>query len=158
MYIYIYIYTKDIYVYIYIWILIINIYIYIIFFEGLGRISKASQWRTLKRKFWRALMAPPRGLSTPRALKVKIKTKKEMVAKYAFFVRICTIFCIREAVYISYGSRIPPRPLKRHKNFNLLSTIFQFVIFGITFGGAFGLWLQVPCRGHGHSVGGRVGE
>ena len=49
-----------------------------------------------------------------------------------FFLRTCTIFCMREAVTISYHSRIlpsPPRPLKRPKHFNLLFVFFQLLLF-----------------------------
>ena len=58
-------------------------------------------------------MAPQRGLSTPRALKVKIRKNENvwLVTKYVFFLWIGTIFCMREAVIISYGSRTLPAPL-----------------------------------------------
>ena len=66
------------------------------------------------------------------------------------FLQIRTIFCMREAVYISYSSRIllpPPRPLKRPRHFSLLFASFQLSLFGFTFGGTFGQWVHVPCRG-----------
>ena len=44
------------------------------------------------------------GLSTPRALKVKL-TKKKKTIKHIFGARM------REAAYISFGSRILPAPL-----------------------------------------------
>ena len=58
-------------------------------------------------------MAPPWGLSTPRAPKEPFLNvrKSNMVTKQVFFLRIFTIFCMREAVTISYGSRILPCPL-----------------------------------------------
>ena len=56
-------------------------------------------------------MAPPGGLSTPRALKVTHVKKSENVRSQTLFSRICTILCMREAVTISYGSRIFPSPL-----------------------------------------------
>ena len=49
------------------------------------------------------LMAQPRGLSTPRAPK-DLCTR--LVAKLAFWARICTIFCMRGATYISDGFRM----------------------------------------------------
>ena len=58
-------------------------------------------------------MAPPWGLSTPRVPKElfqKIR-KSKMVTKHVFFIRISTIFCMREAVIISNGTRILPCPL-----------------------------------------------
>ena len=58
-------------------------------------------------------MAPPWGLSTPRAPKELFQTfqKNNMVTKQVFFLRISTIFCMREAVTISNTSRIVPCPL-----------------------------------------------
>ena len=55
-------------------------------------------------------MAPPRGLSTPRALKVK-KERKSIGQEIKVVLQIRTMFCMREAVTISYGSRIIPSPL-----------------------------------------------
>ena len=48
------------------------------------------------------------------------------------FLRICTICCMREAVYISYGSHILPSPLglARPRSFNLLFAIFQLLLLG----------------------------
>ena len=58
------------------------------------------------------LMAAPRGLSTPRALKVTInKIGKTNGREIQVFLRIYTIFCVREAVTISYHSRILLSPL-----------------------------------------------
>ena len=59
------------------------------------------------------LMAPPWGSSTPRAPKELFQKfrKSNMVTKQEFFLRISTIFCMREAVIISNGSRILPCPL-----------------------------------------------
>ena len=57
-------------------------------------------------------MVPPRGLSTPRALKVFLFKKRRFVrSRSRCFLRSFIIFCMREAVYISYGSRILPSPL-----------------------------------------------
>ena len=53
-------------------------------------------------------MAPPWGLSTPRA--PKYYSKNKMVAKSVFFLQICTIFCMRETVYISDGFRMRAGP------------------------------------------------
>ena len=49
------------------------------------------------------LMAPPRGLSTPRVLKVKIyqNTNKQIGHEMCYILQICSIFCMREAVYTS---------------------------------------------------------
>ena len=59
------------------------------------------------------IMAPPWGLSTPRAPKELFQKnrKSNMVTKQVFFLRIPTIFCMREAVIISNVSRILPCPL-----------------------------------------------
>ena len=54
----------------------------------------------------------------PKELLQKSKTCK-LVAKQAFQARIGTIFCMREATYISDGFRMragPSRPLKRTQN------------------------------------------
>lgn len=59
-------------------------------------------------------MAPSRGLSTPRSLKVKPNKKlknNSLVTRYMFFLRMCNILCMREAVTISIGSHILPSPL-----------------------------------------------
>ena len=58
-------------------------------------------------------MAPPRGLSTPRAQKVRIQKnpKSDLVTKHTLRAPIWTIFCMREAIYISHGLRILPGPL-----------------------------------------------
>ena len=57
-------------------------------------------------------MAPPWGLSTPRAPKELLNffPKNDLVTKHVFFLRISTIFCMRETVIISNGSRILPCP------------------------------------------------
>ena len=39
------------------------------------------------------------------------KLKGCLVTKYALFLRICTIFCMRETTYISYGVRMRASPL-----------------------------------------------
>ena len=48
------------------------------------------------------------------------------------FLRIYTIFCMREAVYISYHPRMrtprPPRPLKRPQQFNCFLACFQCLL------------------------------
>ena len=55
-------------------------------------------------------MAPPWGLSTPRALKVKNKIEKCFGHEIRVFLWICTIFCMREAVYISYDPAYSQAP------------------------------------------------
>ena len=49
--------------------------------------------------------APPWGLSTQRAPKELFQKipQSKLVVKYAFVLRICTMFCMREATYISDG-------------------------------------------------------
>ena len=44
-------------------------------------------------------------------LEIKHFLKSKLVTKWALFLRAYTIFCMREAVYMSYGSRILPSPL-----------------------------------------------
>ena len=56
-------------------------------------------------------MAPTRGLSTLRALKIKTNKKEKLFGRETFFLPMCTMFCMRKAVTISDGSRIPPSPL-----------------------------------------------
>ena len=78
-------------------------------------------------------MAPPWGLSTPRAPKELFQKfrKSNMVTKQVFFLRISATFCMREAVTISNGSRILPcplRPLKRPKNNDLLLE-FLYILY-----------------------------
>ena len=77
------------------------------------------------------IMAAPRGLSTPRALKVKqLKTLKQMVTEHWFSLPICTICCMREAVYTSYGSHILPAPdLKTAVPFLSFSISYFFSLF-----------------------------
>ena len=43
--------------------------------------------------------------------KSKKKQKQLLVTTYVFFLQICAIFCMREAVAISYGSRKLSSPL-----------------------------------------------
>ena len=92
------------------------------------------------------LMAPPRELSMPRALKVnQKKQKKKMVAKLVLFLRFCTIFCMREAVYISYASRILPAPLGPQ---NALKTSIYFLhLYNFCFGGL----LSIAHLGYGYT-------
>ena len=73
-------------------------------------------------------MAPPWGLSTPRAPKEPFQKlrKSNMVTKQVLFLRISTIFCMREAVTISNVSRILPCPLGLK---NDLKTTIYFLIF-----------------------------
>ena len=85
------------------------------------------------------------GLSTPKAPEELFQKnpKNKLVAKKKFFLRICTIFCMREAVYIPYVSRIlpAPRPLKRPQNRGLFLGIFPKRMRG-------GLGTMVPwCHG-----------
>ena len=42
----------------------------------------------------------------------------------------------------------PPRPLKRLKTSIYFLHFSNFCFFCLRFGGPFGLWLHVPCRGH----------
>ena len=58
-------------------------------------------------------MAPPWGLSTQRAPEELLQTNSKcyLVAKQAFRARICTIFCMREATYISGGFHMRDGPL-----------------------------------------------
>ena len=50
----------------------------------------------------------------------------DLVTKYVFFLRISTIFCMRETVIISNGSRILPCPLGLQ---NDLKTMIYFLTF-----------------------------
>ena len=47
---------------------------------------------------------PSAGVLDAEIPKSKKKHENEIVTKYLFFLRICTIICMREAVTISYGS------------------------------------------------------
>ena len=131
--------TNMIYIYIYIYTLFST---FVILFSCFVHFIRSIQF-----------MAPPRGLSTPRTLKVKFENiEKQLVTKYVFFLRICIIFCMREAVTISYGSRIlprPPRPLKRPQNLSLLFASSNFYFFGLFFRTHLGYGnYTLPCRAH----------
>ena len=86
-------------------------------------------------------MAPPRGLSTPRALKAKIMKKKKKRKVFAHEIidfltdlyhnlhaQSCTHF-----LWFPHTPR-PPRALKRPQHFNLFFALFfQLLLFGPLF-------------------------
>ena len=74
------------------------------------------------------MMAPPWGLSRPRAPKELFQKnrKSNMVTKQVFILRISTIFCMRETVIIPNGSRMLPCPLGLQ---NDLKTMIYFWTF-----------------------------
>ena len=76
-------------------------------------------------------------------------TKKMLVTKWALSFRICTIFCMREIVYISFGSRIllsPPRPQTRTKQNKIKLHFFNVYWFVYLWGS---IWAMVtrPVQG-----------
>ena len=80
-------------------------------------------YETVSKNHGAVVVAPPRGLSTPRALSVPIHIKgKVLVAKYILFLRICTICCMREAATISNGSRILSSPQASTSTYKLQKT------------------------------------
>ena len=97
-------------------------------------------------------MAPPRRLSTPRALKVRIKTKRKIGHEIGVFLtdlrhilhsRSCNHF-----LWFPHTPK-PPWPLKRPTNFNFaFFFFFPLSLFWLIFQSQFGLWLHVPCWGH----------
>ena len=106
----------------YIYIFIYTVYLLL---EEFLRSQRASNQRTIFRDFdisqnafsvldllsiFSATLASPRGISTP--------NQGGSVACATFVLQICTIYFVREAVTISYDSRIPARPLQRPINFN----------------------------------------
>ena len=103
-------------------------------------------------KYDRKVMAPPWGLSTPRAPKELFNyfLKSDLVTKQVFFLRISTIFCMRKTVIISNGSRILPCPLGL-KN-DLKTTIYFLTFFQnyffILFESPYFCFLLVPPWGH----------
>ena len=84
------------------------------------------------------LMAPLRGLSTPRDLKVKTSKKTEIFFGYGIDVFLTDLYHILHArscnyfLWFSHTPR-PPGPVKRPKNFNLLIDFFKFYFFGLLF-------------------------
>ena len=92
------------------------------------------------------VMAPPWGLSTPRAPKELFNyfLKSDLVTKQVFFLRISTIFCMRETVIISNGSRILPCPLGLK---NYLKTKIYFWDFFDLFFNSFWEPLGLSLRG-----------
>ena len=98
-----------------------------------------------------SFIAPPRGLSTPRTLKVKnnIFEKNKINGReidiflkdlhHILHARICNNF--------KWFPHIPkpPRPLKSHKNFLHFYNFYLFALFSRS---PFGLWVRTP-----HAVG-----
>ena len=82
----------------------------------------------------RRFMAPPRGLSTPRALKViKIIQNKCWSQIIVFLTALHHILHARNYYHFlsSPHTPKPPRPLKRPPNFNLLLHLFNFDFLGL---------------------------
>ena len=78
------------------------------------------------------------------------KANSKLVTKYAFFTRICIIFCMCKAVYISNGFRMRAGPLKP---LNALKTKICFGAFStnsvfILFRSPWGYGCMVPQWGH----------
>ena len=71
---------------------------------------------------------------SPKSKHINKQRKHILITKHLISSRICIIFCMREAVYISLGPRILPsplRPLKRPKHFNLLFASSYFYFLGL---------------------------
>ena len=89
-------------------------------------------------------MAPPRGLLTPRSLKVCWSRNRRFLTDlhHILDARSCINF-----LWFPHTPK-PPRPLKLLKYFNSIFTSVQLLLVWFTFWGPFGLWLHVPCRCH----------
>ena len=85
-------------------------------------------------------MAPPRGLSTPKALKVKTESKKQekMVTSNkvcVFLTDLNHISHARSCIHFLWFPHTPkpPRPLKQPKNINLFFAFSNFYFLGLLF-------------------------
>ena len=79
-------------------------------------------------------MAPPRALSTPRALKVKMAKSKKRVG-HEIGVSLTDLHQILHARSCNHFLWLPhaPKPIKRPERFNLLFAFIQILLFGLTF-------------------------
>ena len=82
-------------------------------------------------------VAPPRGLSTPRALKAKNKKTKELVGHEigGVLTDLHQISHARSCIHCLWfpHTPMPSRPLKRFKNFNSFFVFSQLSFFGLSF-------------------------
>ena len=98
-------------------------------------------------------MAPPQGLSTPIALKVKIQTKKKesivgheiSVFSYRFAQYFASVKLHTFPIVPTYSQA--PRPLKRSKNFNLLFIFFATFTLLVYFVGPIRAMVTRPVQG-----------